>query len=199
MFRKVLSLFLILLLLSANIVKISKAEAAATVPLSISVNGSLVVSDADNDTQAGKDPTKNVSLTITPDLGHTIQTGSANFRLRTNKSTWRLTAQRTATNAGGTQIADADVKVNIGKSAGSKGNASAGAIQAPFNAQTDLTSIPVISAADVISGSSKTSSVKDFSNADNWFQVSTTYSLNPDFFYEPGTFSTTITYNLVSP
>ncbi|MBI2995899.1 MAG: hypothetical protein HYY52_04260 [Candidatus Melainabacteria bacterium] len=200
MFKEIMRLLAVIAILcSANIVCVDSAFAAGTVPLSITVNGSLVISDADNDTMAGKDPTKNVSLTITPDLGHTLQSGSANFRLRTNRSTWRLTAQRTATNAGGTAIADSDVKVDISKSAGSTASAAAGSLVAPFTAQTDLTSITTASPVDVISGTAKTSTALDASNTNNWFQVNTTYSLQPDFFYAPGTFSTTITYNFVSP
>lgn len=186
-------------LLLVNATFVNEVKAAATVPVSITVNGSLVISDADNDTMAGKDPTKNVTLTVTPDLGHTVQSGSANLRVRSNRSTWRLTAQRTASDAGGTSIADADVLVDIAKSAGSNANSSAGAIVAPFTSQTNLSSITTATAVDVINGTAKTSSAKDNSNANNWFQVGTTYSIQPDFFYTPGTFSTTITYSLVSP
>lgn len=197
--KKFLGLFLTILLISVNLVDLPKVDAAATVPLSITVNGSLVISDADNDTATGMNPTKNVNLSITPELGNTTQSGSANFRVRTNRSTWRLTAQRTASSAGGTGITDADVNLTVTKSAGTNGNAASGTLVAPFNAQTTISSIPTVTAADVVSGTAKTSSAKDFSNANNWLQVGTTYSMDPDFFYSPGTFSTTITYNLVSP
>ena len=200
MFKQIVSVSFVLLLFCSSTLYFQKAEAAAaSVPLSITVNGSLVISDAGNDTMAGKDPTTNVSLSVTPDLGHTTQSGSANFRVRTNKSGWRLTAQRTASDAGGTGIADADVKVDIAKSAGTNANANSGAVQAPFTSQTDLSSITTASSVDVVSGTAKTSSAKDNGNGNNWFQVSTTYSIEPDFFYEEGTFSSTITYSLVSP
>lgn len=198
--NQIRNLLLIMLLLSGYLMNTPEAKAAAaSVPVSIEVNGSLVVSDADNDTMAGKDPTKNVSLTVTPDLGQTTQTGTANFRIRSNRSTWRLTAQRTASDAGGTGIGDTDVLVDIAKSAGSNANANAGSIVAPFTAQTNLSSITTASAVDVINGTAKTSSAKDNSNANNYFQVNTTYSIQPDFFYTPGTYSSTITYSLVSP
>lgn len=198
--KKIIGLFLIVLLISVNVLRFAEVKAAgATVPLSIVVNGNLVVSDAGNDTAAGKDPTKNVNISVTPDLGSTTQSGSANIRLRTNKAAWRLTAQRTASSAGGTGIADTDVKVDISKSAGTKANASSGAITLAFTGQKDLTAITTVSAVDVITGSAKTSSARDSGNVDNWFQVGTTYSINPDFFYTEGTFSTTITYSLVSP
>ena len=198
--KQIFALILILMLVCTSSISIQEAKsAAATVPLSITVNGALVVSDADNDIMAGENPTKNVSLSITPDLGQTVQSGSANFRVRTNKTTWRLTAQRTASDAGGTGLADSDVKVDIAKSAGTSANSDAGSLVAPFTAQTSLASIDTAMAVDVINGTAKTSSARNNANDQNWFQVNTTYSLEPDFFYEPGTFSSTITYSLVSP
>ena len=197
--KQIFALFLVMMLVCTSLVNIQEAKSAATVPLAITVNGSLVISDADNDTMAGENPTKNVSLTIDPDLGHTIQSGSANFRVRTNRATWRLTAQRTASDAGGTGVTDSDVKVDIAKSAGTSANANAGALVSPFTAQTNLASIDTAMAVDVVNGTAKTSSARNSANDQNWFQVNTTYSLQPDFFYEPGTFSSTITYSLVSP
>lgn len=194
---KLLSLILVVLLFVQ--VSYIRADGSATVPLSVNVNGSLVISDASNDTASGKNPTKNVSISVTPDLGAAVATGSANFRIRTNNSTWRLTAQRTTSTVGGTGIADTDVKVDVAKSSGSNASLSAGNLVAPFTSQTNLSSIPTATTADVISGTAKTSTAKDASNTNNWFQVGTTYSIQPDFFYSPGTFSTTITYNLVSP
>lgn len=176
-----------------------KAFGAATVPLSVTINDSLVISDASNDSMSGKNPTINVDLSVTPDLGQATVTGGANFRIRSNKNTWRLTTQRTTSNAGRTGLADADISVTIAKSAGSKGNINAGSLVSPFNSVTTLSSILTSSARDVISGTAKTSSAKDSTNANNYFQVNTTYGVDPDFFYTPGTFSTTITYNLVSP
>ena len=200
MLKQMRSLLFIVLLLCVSSIKMPEVKAAsATVPLSVTVNGSLVVSDGDNDTMAGKDPTKNVTLSVTPDLGHTLQSGSANFRLRSNRAAWRLTAQRTASNAGGTSIADTDILVDIAKSTGTSANANAGALVAPFTAQTNLSSIDTAASVDIVNGTAKTSSARDGNNANNWFQVSTTYSIQPDFFYTPGTFSSTITYSLVSP
>ena len=178
---------------------IAFAQAAATVPVNVTVNGALVITDASNDSMAGTNPNINVTLNVTPDLGAANATGQANFRIRTNRSTWRLTAQRTTSNAGGTGIADTDVTLSVAKSAGSTGNASAGALVSPFTSSTNLNSIPTASSVDVVSGTAKTSNAKDGTNTNNYFQVNTTYGIAPDFFYTVGTYSTTITYNLVSP
>ena len=192
---------LILIMLLVCMVQMTnvRAVAAATVPINVTVNGALVLTDAANDTMLGVNPTLNVNLSVTPDLGQTAVTGGANFRIRTNRNTWRLTAQRTATVDSGTGLIDSDVSVTIAKSAGSTGNANAGNLVAPFTSSTTLMSIPIASTVDVISGTAKTSSAKDGSNTNNYFQVNTSYGVNPDFFFTPGTFSTTITYNLVSP
>ena len=199
MLRRIISLVMILIIFIAQSVNIKARGASASVPLSVTINGALVLSDASNDTMSGTDPTLNVSLSVTPDLSATSVTGNANFRIRTNRSTWRLTAQRTASSDGGTGLTDSDVSVTVAKSAGSNGNASAGSLVAPFTSSTTLMSIPTASASDVISGTAKTSSAQDSTNTNNYFQVNTTYGVDPDFFYSPGTFSTTITYNLVSP
>ena len=186
------------MILLLDFVVLPEAKAAATVPLTVTVNGSLVITDADNDTMSGKDPTKDVTINITPDLGATTQTGTANFRIRTNRNVWRLTAQKTASNAGGTGLTDADVLLDVAKSVGTAGNLNSGTLVAPFNAQTNIGSVTT-TPVDVISGTAKTSSSKDGTNENNYFQVNTTYSVAPDFFYSAGTFATTITYNLVSP
>ena len=172
---------------------------AATVPVNVTVNGALVITDASNDSMSGANPNINVNLSVTPDLGASTVTGQANFRVRTNRTAWRLTAQRTASNAGTTGIADTDVTLAVSKSSGTTGNANAGALVAPFTAATTINSIPTASSVDVVSGTAKTSTSRDGSNTNNYFQVSTTYGIAPDFFYTPGTYATTVTYNLVSP
>ena len=192
-----LSLVVLLILLTTPIKSFSQS---ATVPISINVNGTLTISDASNDASSGKNPTINVNLSITPDLGAAPVTGNANFRIRTNRSTWRLTAQRTTEiDTGPTNIVAMDVGLLITTQSGSNANAMAGTLVAPFNAQTDLGSISTAAPVDVISGTAKTSTARDNTNSNNYFQVNTLYSILPDFFFQPGTWRTTITYNLVSP
>ncbi len=173
---------------------------SATVPININVNGTLTISDASNDATSGKNPTLNVNLSITPDLGAAPATGSANFRIRTNRSSWRLTAQRTTEiDTGPTNIEAMDVTLLVSTQAGTNANAMAGTLVAPFTAQTDLSSISTSAPVDVINGTAKTSVARDNTNSNNYFQVNTLYSILPDFFFQPGTWRTTVTYNLVSP
>ena len=173
---------------------------SATVPININVNGTLTISDASNDASSGKNPTINVNLSITPDLGAAPATGNANFRIRTNRSTWRLTAQRTTeVDTGPTNIVAMDVGLLVTTQAGTNANSMAGTLVAPFNALTNLSSVSTGSPVDIVSGTAKTSSAKDNTNTNNYFQVNTQYSIQPDFFFQPGTWSTTVTYNLVSP
>lgn len=172
----------------------------ATVPISITVNGNLTISDANNDASSGKDPTLNVNISITPDLGAAAATGNANFRIRTNRSSWKLVAQRTSeVDTGPTNISASDVGLLITTQAGSKANPDAGSLIAPFNTKTDISKISTSTPVNVISGKLKTSRERDNTNSNNYFQINTQYSLVPDFFYQPGTWKTTVTYNLVSP
>ena len=192
-----IGLIILLILLTTPIKSFSQS---ATVPININVNGTLTISDASNDASSGKNPTINVNLSITPDLGAAPATGNANFRIRTNKATWRLTAQRTTeVDTGPTNIVAMDVAVLITTQAGTNANAMAGTLVAPFTATTDLSSISTAAPVDVISGTAKTSTARDNTNTNNYFQVNTQYSILPDFFFQPGTWRTTITYNLVSP
>jgi hypothetical protein len=173
---------------------------SATVPISINVNGTLTISDANNDASSGRNPTINVNLSVTPDLGAAAVTGNANFRIRTNKATWKLNAQRTQeVDNGPTNITASDIGVLISTQAGSRANSMAGTLVAPFNSQTDLSKISIVAPVDVVNGTAKTSTSRDTTNQNNYFQINTQYSIQPDFFYQPGTWSTTITYNLVSP
>lgn len=185
------------LLLAAPMQTLSQT---ATVPLSITVNGNLTISDANNDASSGKNPTLNVNLSITPDLGAAAVTGNANFRIRTNRSSWKLVAQRTQeVDSGPTNISAGDVELLITTQAGSKANPDAGSLVAPFNTKTDISKVPTSTPVNVVLGKLKTSRERDNTNSNNYFQVNTQYSIAPDFFYQPGTWKTTITYNLVSP
>ena len=195
--KKIFCLIILVVLFFARLQSFSQT---ATVPISINVNGTLTISDASNDASSGKNPTINVNLSVTPDLGAAAATGNANFRIRTNRPNWRLTAQRTTEiDTGPTNIISKDINLLISTQAGSNANAMAGTLVAPFNAQTDLSSISTSVPVDVISGTAKTSTARDSNNTNNYFQVNTTYSILPDFFFQPGTWRTTITYNLVSP
>ena len=192
-----IALIVLLIFLAVPMKSLSQT---ATVPINITVNGTLTISNAANDSNSGKDPTLNVNLSITPDLGAASVSGNANFRLRTNRSNWRLTAQRTLeVDTGPTNITSMDVGLTITTQAGSTGNANAGMLVAPFTSATNVGSISTSAPVDVISGSAKTSTSRDSANTNNYFQVNTTYSIFPDYFYQPGTWATTITYNLVSP
>ena len=197
--KSVLCIILISYLFTSQLISYKVKSATATVPLSVTVNGSLLITNADNDSASGKNPTINVDLKVTPDLGQATVTGNANFRIRSNYTRWRLTSQRTASNTGGTGLTDNDISLTVTKVAGNTGNINSGTILSPFTAATNLTSISTVSPVNVISGIAKTSSAKDGQNKENYFQVNTKYGVNPDFFYTPGTYSTTITYNLVSP
>lgn len=196
--RKQVSYYFLVLVFFAQI-SCLKAFSAAKVPLNVKVNGSLVITNAANDTVEGKNPNIDVNLQVTPDIGAAIVEGEANFRIRTNHNNWRLTAQKTKSVDDMTGLTDTDIVLNLKTLAGESANPNSGALLAPFNAETNLSTIPDANSVDVVKGNAKTSKNKDGLNKNNYFQVNTKYGVYPDFFYSPGTFSTTITYNLVSP
>ena len=173
---------------------------SATIPINISVNGTLTITNALDDSNNGKNPNINVNLSITPDLGATEVSGDANFRIRTNLEVWRLTAQRTQEiDTGPTNIKATDVGLLVTTQAGTNANPDAGKLVSPFNVKTNLGQVSTSGPISVIDGSNKTSKNRDTTNANNYFQVNTKYSIQPDFFYSPGTWKTIVTYNLVSP
>lgn len=171
----------------------------ATVPINITVNGKLIISDAENDNKSGTDPTINVSLKLTPDLSNTIVSGKSAIRIRTNLDNWKLTAQRSESSKTETQINPQDISLTFTTQAGSKANLDAAELIAPFNGITDLGKITTNTPTDILIGKSKTSLYKDPNNINNWFQLTSNYSVSPDFLYDTGEWNTVISYSLISP
>lgn len=191
---------LALLMMFSFVYDEASATGTATVPLSITVNGACTVTDASTDTMAGSDPTLNVTLSVTPDVGETDATDTAAFRIRTNLSMWTLSAQRAGFMAGTTGLTAGDVALDITKTAGSNGVAAACALQAPFTGSTDISSISDSSATTICAGTAKTAAAASSSaNTNNYIQIDTDYSVPQDFFFEPGTASDTITYSVTNP
>ena len=176
-----------------------KADSSqATVPINITVNGKLIITDAENDTKSGTNPTLNVLLKLTPDLGSSVVSGKSAIRIRTNLNNWKLTAQRNDI-SNSTNIDPEQVSLSFTTEAGSKADLYSGKLLAPFDTVTNLGQISTGASTDILSGTSKTSIGKDPENKDNWFQLTSNYSVEPDFFYNTGEWSTVVSYSLVSP
>lgn len=190
-------IFSIILYLSTTFIKVSPNQ--AIVPLNITVHGKLIITDAENDIKSGENTTTNISLSLTPELNNTIISGSSSIRIRTNLSNWKLFAQRIEQTNSTTIIDPQDIKLLFTTQAGSKANPDAGKLVSPFNGITTLSQISTKKATDILIGNSKTSMDKDITNKNNWFQLTSTYSISPDFFYDKGEWNTLISYNLVSP
>ncbi len=182
--------------LSSNLTAISNQ---ATVPLNITVQGKLIITDAENDTNAGDNPTLNVNLKLVPDLVNSTVSGSSSIRIRTNLNSWKLTAQRSNLSGSEVNIDPQDVSLSFTTQVGSKGNPNAAKLLSPFNKITDLSQISTNNPTDILAGQSKTSLDRDPKNKDNWFQLTSNYSVSPDFFYEIGEWNTSVSYSLVSP
>ena len=172
----------------------------ATVPINITVEGKLIITDAENDNKSGSNPTLNVNLKLIPDLNNSVVSGSSSIRIRTNLNSWKLTAQRSNLSDSAVNMDPKDISLSFTTQAGSKANPNAGKLLSPFNNQAaDLSRISTNGPTDVLIGVSKTSLDRDPENRNNWFQLTSNYSVSPDFFYEIGDWNTTISYSLVSP
>lgn len=197
--KRIATVFAVVILLSFSSTNLKANSNTATVPLKITVEGKLVITEAENDTIAGKDPTIDVLLKLSPSLENTVVSGSSNVRIRTNLKSWKLTAQRSINEINSLNIDPKDISCSFSTKAGSKANLNAGKLIPPFNEITNLNQISSNSPTEVLAGIDKTSSSKDPQNLENWFQLTSTYSAKPDFFYSEGEFNTVISYSLVSP
>ena len=195
--RLLLILFICFSLIGLSNFKARSSQ--AIVPLNITVQGKLVITDANNDNRTGYDPTLNVRLHLIPDLYAPLATGSSSIRIRTNLSNWKLTAQRSNVNSSTANIDPGDISLSFTTQAGTKANPNAGKLLPPFDTQTNLSRIATASPTDILKGNSKTSIDKDPENKNNWFQLTSNYSISPDFFFETGEWNTVVSYNLVSP
>ena len=171
----------------------------ATVPINISVSGKLIITDAQNDNNSGANPTLNVNLKLIPDLNSSIISGSSAIRIRTNLSSWKLTAQRSNLSDSQVNIDPKDISLSFTTQSGSKANPNAGKLLSPFNQTADLSRISTNAPTDILIGLSKTSLDRDPENKNNWFQLTSNYSVSPDFLYDTGEWNTVISYSLVSP
>lgn len=194
-----ISLFTIMLMLLAIApMTVQKADADAVVNITATVNQGLAITNG-SDTA---NPTISSSISVTPAVGASDASDTQVIRVRSNKSTWTLTAyQSTAFDGGTTALAATDVKVMI--SAGTHGsatNASAGTFSSTFSGTTgtlnDISTM-VGTPTTIVTGAAKTSTSRDSSaNANNYFAISNVYSVAQDFFFAPGTATAQITYIL---
>ena len=171
----------------------------AIVPLNITVQGKLVITDGENDTKSSLNPTTNVLLRITPDLSNSIVSGTSSVRIRANLSSWKLIAQRKDISNQETNIDLHDIALSLKTEAGTSANTNCAKLLPPFDSTTNITQISATGPTEILSGNNKTSTARDTENKNNWFQLTSTYSILPDFFYSPGEWNTVISYNLVSP
>lgn len=181
---------------SSNLTAVSNQ---AVVPLNITVLGKLVITDANNDNKSGLNPNLNIFLKVTPDISSSVVSGSSAIRIRTNLNTWKLTAQRSDSNNSQINIDPKDILLNFSTQAGINANPNAGKLLSPFDRSSDLSQISTSAPSDILIGNGKTSLQRDPDNKNNWFQLTSNYSILPDFFYETGEWNTTVSYSLVSP
>lgn len=191
--------FFICLAVFASTINLKVDSSQVLVPLTITVHGKLIITDAENDSMSGENPTLNVLLNLTPGLNNMPVSGKTAIRIRTNLNNWKLTAQRLELIPSTTNVDPKDVSLTFTTQTGLKGNPGAGKLISPFDSVCSLDKIPTTGTTDILAGHSKTSLERDPGNKNNWFQLTSDYSISPDFFYGTGNWDTVISYNLVSP
>lgn len=188
-FKNIFIVVFLLVIIFAN-KNISFAQ-TATITDNFTVNSTLVISDASTE---ASNPTTAVNLSVTPSVGASDATGSANFRIRSNQATWHVSVSKGTYSAGTTGTAESDITISLSKSAGSTGNNSSCSLSYTSKALSSITN-----GETVVSGTAKTSSTRDSTNTNNYVQINTSYSIPQDFFFTPGTATTSLTFTLSSP
>ena len=201
--RSINILTILALFVTLSAISIQNANATsgtATVPLAITVNGAVTVTDTADTVHNPGAGTLDVSFSVSPDVGASDLTSTKSFRVRTNYTMWKLTGQRAGFSAGATALAATDIGLTITKTAGSNAVAGACTLQSPFTGATTINAISASSATDICAGTSaKTAAARSSSaNANNYLQFDTLYTLAQDFFFEPGSASDTITYTVAN-
>ena len=205
--KRVISIFLgtYFLLCTSNLLAFSSTS---TVPLNITVTGKLVITDASDDSNLGSNDNLNVFLRFTPDTNNSKVSAKSSIRIRTNLRNWKLVAKRdvlysqkyTQKYPPKQNIDPKNISLVFTTKTGSKANPLAGQLVPPFNKSTSLNQIPIAYSTDILIGRTKTSSGRDPSNRNNWFQLTSTFSIPSKMFNNRANdFYPIISYSLVSP
>ena len=205
--KRVISIFLVAycLLYTSNLLVFSSTS---TVPLNIRVTGKLVITDANDDGQPGSSDNLNVFLRFTPDANNSKVSAKSSIRIRTNLRNWKLVAKRdilysqkyTQKYPPKQNIDLKNISLVFTTKTGSKANPLAGQLVSPFNKVASLNQIPASYSTDILIGRTKTSSERDPTNKNNWFQLTSTFSISSKLFNNRiSDFYPVISYSLVSP
>lgn len=200
---KIRVLFFIVLVYFSTYSLIASSN-TAYVPVNITVEGKLIITDAEDESIVkGAAPSLNTVLRLQKKGNKNLVANKKAIRIRTNLNNWKLTAQRVDLPLyRSRKINPKYVSLLLSTQSGSKANPKAGKLASPFNTASNLSKISSNLPTDVIIGQSKTSKDRDPTNKNNWFQVTSTYSILPKYFTHKNKindWNAIISYNLVSP
>lgn len=147
---------------------------SATVPLSIEVNGKLIITDEDTDNLSSSRQSTLVPINIDRSRNNFNILGTSGIRIRSNLERWKLLAKITELSVNEKRINPKLISIHYETSVGSKGNPNAARLIAPFNRPTRLSTIPKDMPVTVLDGRSKTSLDRDTGNHNNWFGLTLT-------------------------
>lgn len=154
------------------------------------------------DTNNNSNPTINLSYDLIPEVGAVSVSMTYGIRLRTSAMSWRLQASRSGpTRTSGSGPASQNISASdINYTASLVGimtMAGSATLVAPFNAVTTQSSINTTN-TPIVQGTARTAANCNAMSGTYW-QYSVTESIYPDFFYNVGTYSDTVSYTLTAP
>lgn len=154
------------------------------------------------DTSNNSNPTLSFNYSLTPSLGAAPTSNTHGVRIRTSAMSWRLQAARVGPNrtsgSGPTahDISASDINYT-GTLTGTMTTAGTATLISPFNAATTQASINTTN-TPIIQGTARTAANCSTMGGTYW-DLTVNESIYPDFIFNVGTYSGTISYILTAP
>lgn len=176
---KIIITLISILLLVINTSFLEAKSNSAVIPLNISVQGKLIISDAESD---GHDNSNILNTSL-----------NTKIRIRTNLNRWQLVATRN------NEIENNKILISYKLSAARKANLKSAKLNSNFSNPTLSNNIPRNSQITILEGLSKTSLERDSGNHNNYLELSQDLnSIDNSEVSESDIANTSITYSLVS-
>lgn len=193
---------LVVVLVLSWVVKFTPMEShacSAVVPISITVNGRIVVTDAvDDSSTKGRSGIIQQSILVRKRKGSDIYKGQSSLRIRSNLKKWQLLTNRTDSDSNNLDSDNFYITYDIEHAANA--NPLAASLTRKFKGEVPLANIPSGSSVVLVNGKTKTSIARDSKNANNWVGVNLKYTYYPKNEENlDNALSTVISYSVVSP
>lgn len=198
--KRIFILLFIFLLLPYHPIGNRKVYAASVaVPISITVNGKMIITDPAEESNSGAGaPEYQQAVKLKKSGTESSYHGKAAIRVRSNLKDWRLVAKRAQ--AGKDSVEEENFYLIYTLSAGSKANSAAAILTKPFLKPVSLGSISPKEPSTVLVGTSNTSNQQDPGNGNNYLELGLEYNYFPsEETIQADEMNTIVSYGLVSP